>query len=275
MQLYDAHNHLQDERLAPHLDGIVESAHRLQISGMVVNGTREDDWEAVAALADRFPGLVIPSFGLHPWFVPQRSPDWVYRLQRLLERYPRAGVGEIGLDRWKSDLPWEDQEAVFTRQLDVAIAYDRPASVHCLEAWGPLVELLEAGPLPRRGVILHSFGGSPELVERLARLPVYFSFPGAFARDEKVKQHRAFRSVPLDRLLVETDAPDQLPPPELITFTLHDAEHRLLNHPANLRIIYVFLSGLLNMTPEALAEQVARNMAALGWAGVSEAAATP
>lgn len=259
MRFYDAHNHLQDDRWADTLVERLASSRRAGVERMVVNGTHESDWDAVARAADDFPDAIIPSFGLHPWFVPERSPAWLSTLCSFIERYPGAGVGEIGLDRWKEGLPEKEQEEVFLQQLRVAAERDRPVSIHCLQAWGRLVELLESEPLPTHGFLLHSYGGSAELVTRLARCGAYFSFPGAFAREKKARQRDAFRQVPRDRLLVETDAPDQLPPRHLQTVKVEDAEGRPLNHPANLPAIYEGLAELLEVPLEQLVQQVEQN----------------
>src|SRR5438477_18936 len=72
---------------------------RLGVGRAVVNGTREDDWPAVAALAAAQP-WVLPSFCLHPWYAPKRTANWLDGLRQQLDAHPRAGVGEIGLDRW-------------------------------------------------------------------------------------------------------------------------------------------------------------------------------
>ncbi|MCD8481448.1 MAG: TatD family hydrolase [Verrucomicrobia bacterium] len=211
MRLYDAHNHLQDERLEAQANELVRAARETGVVRMVVNGSTESDWTDVTALAERHPDIVIPSYGLHPWYIHERTAQWEARLREALSARPSA-VGEIGLDRWKADLPWEGQEDVFCTQLRIAAEHNVPASIHCLQAWGRLVERLESTPLPACGFILHSYGGSAELVDRLAPLGAYFSFPGAFAREKKERQREAFRRVPPDRLLIETDAPDQLPP---------------------------------------------------------------
>ena len=92
--LCDAHNHLQDEWLAPHLDSVAAAATRLGIGAMVVDGTAEHDWPQVAALASRFP-FVRPSYGLHPWDIATRSPHWLEMLRTQLLADPRAAVGEI------------------------------------------------------------------------------------------------------------------------------------------------------------------------------------
>ena len=258
MRLYDAHNHLQDERLLDRADALLREAADEGIAHMVVNGATETDWPDVAALYERHPDHIIPSYGLHPWYVQQRSDQWEQRLCAALDAHP-AGVGEMGLDRWKSDLSWEGQEEVFIAQLRIAAERNLPASIHCLQAWGRLYEILEQEPRPACGFLLHSYGGSAEMVERFAPLGAYFSFPGAFAREKKERQREAFRRVPPDRLLIETDAPDQHPPPRLITHPLKDNEGQALNHPANLAAVYRYVADMLDEPVEQLAARVETN----------------
>ena len=262
MPLLDAHNHLQDERFAGRQDELVAAARSVGVARMVVNGACEEDWADVLDLARRFPGLVLPSFGVHPWYVPQRSADWEKTLIRFLDTVPSA-VGEIGLDRWKPDLPWTDQEAVFARQLAIAAERNLPASIHCLQAWGPLIELLERGPLPARGFLLHSFGGSAETAERLVPLGAFFSLPGCYALERKAKQRAVFLRIPPDRLLIETDAPDQSLPPERVTHPLAGPDGRPLNHPANLTAVYDFAAELFGETRAVLEARVAANFTRL------------
>src|SRR5712671_1882505 len=111
LRLFDAHNHLQDERLQPLLDAVLESLAQEPIVKMVVNGSCEEDWPAVKALAEKNP-RVIPSFGYHPWYVKERTPGWQRRLTDFLDSVPSA-IGEIGLDRWIKNYDLEDQAEVF------------------------------------------------------------------------------------------------------------------------------------------------------------------
>jgi TatD DNase family protein len=255
---FDAHNHLQDERLAPFLEEIVAAVEREGIRAMVVNGSAEADWPAVAALADRYP-WVVPSFGYHPWYVKERTADWQANLLRFLDR-ARGAVGEIGLDRWVKDHDLALQEELFVWQMGVAAERNLPASIHCLQAWGRLLELLRAGPRPARGFVLHSFGGPKEMIAPLAELGAYFSLPGYFALERKVRQRETFRLVPRDRLLIETDAPDQLLPEERTAYPLRDpGTGKPINHPANLGAVYRFAADLLNEPVETLATRVEEN----------------
>jgi TatD DNase family protein len=170
--LYDAHNHLQDDWLRPHWERIAADRVAAGIGAMVVNGTCEADWPVVAELARRFP-WVRPSYGLHPWDVGNASPAWRDALRRQLDADPRAVVGEIGLDRWileraRPDDPrlaglrrasLAEQEEAFRWQLALAAERGRPASVHCLEAWGALSAALAETPRPSAGFCSTPTGG--------------------------------------------------------------------------------------------------------------------
>ena len=281
-RIFDAHNHLQDDRFAGQQETILRAAAAAGIAGMVVNGACESDWPAVSELAARHPGLVLPSFGWHPWYLDERGPDWETALEQRLEQHPEACVGEIGLDRWMLDNPgrWRSlladagqnkseppsfavQEAAFTAQLRLAARMNRPANIHCLQAFGRLRELLVTTPRPDRGFLLHSYGGPAELVPVFARMGAYFSFPGYFLHERKAKQRDVFRSVPPERLLVETDAPDQMPPESAVIHPLAGPAGRPLNHPANLPAICRNLAEFLGLPEESLAAQVAQNFARL------------
>jgi TatD DNase family protein len=259
MRLYDAHNHLQDERFAGVQEALLATARAGGVARMVVNGSCEEDWPAVAALARRFP-IVLPSFGYHPWHLQERSPLWRENLSQLLDQTPDAVLGEIGLDRWKPGLAYEGQEEVFTAQLRLAAERNLPASIHCLQAWGRLRELLREGPRPARGFLLHSYGGPAEMVAPLAKLGAYFSFPGYYLHERKARQRETFKRVPPGRLLIETDAPDQLPPAAALAHPLADpATGRSINHPANLGAIYRGLAAWLGEPVESLAARVEDN----------------
>jgi TatD DNase family protein len=259
MRLYDAHNHLQDERFAGRQAELVAVAEREGVARMVVNGACESDWPQVRELARQFP-VVLPSFGCHPWYIGERTPGWLANLRRFLDETPGAVIGEIGLDRWKPDLPYEGQEEVFTAQLALAAERNLPASIHCLQAWGRLHELLRAGPRPARGFLLHSYGGPVEMVAPLAKLGAYFSFPGYYLHERKAHQRETFKHIPIDRLLIETDAPDQLPPDESNPHPLTDpVTGKAINHPANLRAIGDGLARVLGESPETLAARLEEN----------------
>lgn len=217
----------------------------------VVNGTHPSDWDRVGELADRFE-VVKPSFGLHPWHVNNRPDDWKERFESCLDR-PNAAVGEIGLDRWVEGYDIEAQVDAFRFQYRLARMRQLPISIHCLRAWGLLYDLLKEEGASERGFLLHSYGGPAEMVEPFAALGARISFSGYFALDTQAKKRAAFERIPLDRLLVETDAPDMLGPKGLIAETLEDENGRLINSPLNLPRIYEYVARMRAMSLESLA----------------------
>jgi TatD DNase family protein len=257
LRLYDAHNHLQDERFGSQSQDLLAAAVKEGVVKMVVNGSCEEDWPKVLDLARRH-SEVIPSFGYHPWYVKERSRDWQKKLLKFLDEVPSA-IGEIGLDRWIEDYDTPQQEEVFIWQLRLAAERNLPVSIHCLKAWGWLLEILQSEPHPKCGFVLHSFGGPKEMIPALAELGAYFSFPGYFAHERKVKQREAFREVPPGRLLIETDAPDQLLRERLSNYSITDSKGKPLNHPANLGAVYRFVAEFLEKQLEKLAEEVEGN----------------
>lgn len=275
--LFDAHNHLQDESLAPHLDALLAELPGLGLRGAVVNGTCEADWTRVSILSRQAPWLT-PSFGLHPWDCGNRAEGWLLSLERMLEDHPGAAVGEIGIDRWILDraapddarlaglrrAPLAEQQEVMATQLELAVKLGRAATIHCLDAHATLLEQLRNTHLPDRGFLLHAYSGPAELVEAFADLGAYFSFNGSFVDPRKKRARAAFRVVPSDRLLVETDAPAMPLPEDLRTHSLPSAPGgETINHPGNIKAAYTRLAELLDVEVPALAARCAENFGRL------------
>ncbi len=258
MNLFDAHNHWHHAKLAPHRREIEPELLRIGLVAAIVNGTQEGDWDHVASLAIE-DQRAWPAFGVHPWNVSDRSPHWLEKLEDMLATHRLASVGEIGLDRWIEGHNLEDQAAVFTAQLALAVKYDRPATVHCLRAWGALTEIVRHHVLPPRGFLLHAYGGSVDLTDEFVERGAYFSFSPYFLHERKTGQREVFRILPLDRLLVETDAPSLWPPADRNPRPLQDADGEPVNHPANLDVAYAGLAEVRGCEVEELAAAVEKN----------------
>lgn len=205
----DAHCHLQDAAFRPDLEAILDRASQNGVRRFVINGTCPDDWERVAELAETC-SEVLPHFGVHPWKVEKLGDGWEARLRGYLHKFPRAGIGEIGLDTKLTSAPMELQRKVFRCQLDLSRELDRPCTIHLIGAWPELHAELKENPPPR--FLLHSFAGSAEQVSAFVDQNAWFSFGGAVLRapgSEKLR--KAIQAVPGDRLLLETDSPFQHP----------------------------------------------------------------
>jgi TatD DNase family protein len=204
----DAHLHLQDRRYCGRARQVIDRALGQGVRRMLCNGTSESDWAAVLELA-ACSDTVVPFLGIHPWQAETVSADWCRRLEELVRDHG-CGLGEIGLDR-RCRVDRAQQERVFLAQLDLACRYDRPLVIHCVQAWGTLIDLLGHSRSSRTGppIMMHSFSGSLEIMERLTRMGVSLSFSMRLLDPGQQQLRQVFARVPLDRLLLETDAPDQ------------------------------------------------------------------
>lgn len=273
MNLYDAHQHFHFAELTPHRAAIDADLRRTGVRGAVVNGTSEDEWPVVAQLA-RDHDWVVPSFGIHPWDCGNRGPDWLKKLRAVLLAGPPSGVGEIGLDRWiidglKADdprlaglrvAPLAEQTEVFAAQLALAAELNRAASIHCVQAWGALLEALKKNPRPARGFLLHGYAGPAEMIKTFTDLGAYFSFNIQLLEPKHAVRLNNFRHIPVKRLLVETDAPTKLPAGALNRFPLPSAaDGTAVNHPANVVVTYEALAQLRDVPLATLAPQIEQN----------------
>ncbi len=254
---YDAHCHLQDPRLRAWRSAERDSPEESRILKRVVNGTRPEDWDDVRALGNDRPD-VIPSIGLHPWNVNTAGESWRSDFERHLDS-GECAVGEIGLDRWVKDYDIEAQKDAFLFQWRLARERRLPVSIHCLRAWGLLLELLQEDGPSETGFLLHSYGGPKEMVASFVDLGARFSFSGYFAHESKAKKRDAFRVVPLGRLLVETDAPDMLGPERVQFESLFDDAGEAINSPLNLIPVYEYAAEMRGLAIEEFVRIVAEN----------------
>ncbi|MBL9115272.1 MAG: TatD family hydrolase [Verrucomicrobiaceae bacterium] len=259
MKLFDAHNHLQDERLIPHLEQITSELPKLGLVESVVAGSGAEDWPEVEALANHY-SWVRPSFGVHPWYVSEQPGNWQQILVQFLEASPNAMVGEIGLDRWIKDADVPLQLRFFKTQLQMAADLKRTPTVHCLQAWGLLLETIKSAPRQARGFLLHSYGGPSEMVSEFVKLGAHFSVSPYFLHARKAAQLNTFLQViPIERLHLETDAPDMWPPPERCPYPLLDPAGRPINDPRNITWFYDEFAKLKNLNAEDLAAILEQN----------------
>jgi len=244
--IYDAHLHLQDSRLDPIRSDLPNWFLENRVDRIVVNGTRAADWFMVEQLAEQLP-QVIPSFGLHPWWIEERPEDWFNKLESSLESSPSV-IGEIGLDKWFKKENIKDQVSVFLEQWHLANERKLPVTIHCLKAWGTLLDLIRKHPHQGPGFLLHSYSGPLEMVDQWVELGARFSISGHFAHPRKASRREVFQRIPLNRILIETDAPDMPPPEEWTEFSIHsNTEQKPVNHPGNLTSIYQFAAKWLEI----------------------------
>ena len=171
LQFTDAHAHLPEN---PADDGRITVPANAKI---LLNSTCAEDFPRVASLAEKFPGQIVPAFGIHPWFADERNGETERLLRKYLSDTYGATVGEIGIDRCRGNA--KSQEIIFREQLKIAAEFCVPVSIHCVRAFGKLEQILrefyDTGTLPP--FLLHAYGGSPEQAKIFAKLGGVFSNP--------------------------------------------------------------------------------------------------
>jgi len=259
-RLFDAHIHLQDQRLRGCVARVLSEARsRAGVENWACNGCCERDWPQVQELARKHPE-VVPNYGLHPWFIQERSEQWLQTLRDLLESQPEAGLGECGLDRSQraSHLDFDEQISVMTQQIRLAAELQRPVSVHCVRAFGKMLEVVQQeGPFPH-GFVLHSWAGNVEQVKAFCKIEgCSFSISGHTMSLPSRKARPMLQQIPLEKLLVETDAPDGKPNTQTdIEVALPEPppdSSRLLNHPGNIRVVVEYVAEMTGQDTATIA----------------------
>jgi len=250
MLLFDAHCHLQDPRILDRTRELIHNWKKARGGFMVCCATREDDWNTVKELAD-CNQEIIPSLGIHPWYVQSVSKGWEADLEEALTSIP-SGVGEIGLDFAVPSPDRKLQEKIFLRQLEMARELGRPVSVHIRKAWDALIRIMKSLGTLKSGGLIHAYSGSSDLIPQLESFGFSISFSGSLAIPGNKKSPKAVGAVSPDRLLLETDSPFILP-------RLPETKGETINQPAFLRYYLERGAAILNISPEKLADLTHEN----------------
>jgi TatD DNase family protein len=213
--LVDSHCHLDDAQFDADRDEAVERALAAGVEQMVAIGTGNGppDLEAGIRLAEKYPAM-LATVGIHPHDASKADDNALARLPELLRHPKVVALGEIGLDYHYDFSPPEKQKAVFAAQMEIARAAGKPIVIHTREAWDDTFSMLERywKPTHLPGV-LHCFSGGSLEAERGLALGFYLSFGGLITFPKARDVQAAAAAAPLDRILLETDAPYLAPVP--------------------------------------------------------------
>lgn len=255
--MFDSHCHLDAEEYDDDREGVLARAREAGITGIMVPGYTPAEWPRLAPLAQR-DARVVCAVGLHPLYVHELTPEErsaaLEALPDWLVRTRSRAVGECGLDMFVSkrggaDL--ETQSVIVRQQLALARELKLPIILHCVRAHARMLALLdEVGALPG---VMHAYGGPAELVPEYVKRGMRFSFGGILTHDNARKPRHAVTAVPLDRLLVETDGPSQVP---------HGVE-RTRSEPADVARVLEVMASLRSESVRELAQVTEDNARAL------------
>jgi TatD DNase family protein len=257
----DAHCHLADRRLDADRDALLERSRAAGVGTWIQGGYDPEDWARQAALAQSVGDGFVCAFGLHPWFALE-APDVRLdaALRRLEEMLPAVGLlGETGLDRFRLRKLPEARRAEADRrqrrafQAQLALAYGKryPLVLHVVRAHADVLAKLESlGPPPAGGMV-HSFSGSADDARRYLALGLHLSFGTGALRAGREPLLAIAATVPPERRLLETDAPDQAAEP------LAPDGSATLNEPAKLLSVARALAPLVGASAERVLDDAA------------------
>ena len=245
--MIDAHLHWTDERFDPDREKLFEQARQAGVNLFLSASARPEEWQKLIDFS-RMHKNVRPFIGTHPWYASTHDEAL---FKNLLNRFPETGVGEIGLDAVKGN---PEQERLFVAQLNVAADLNRPCVIHCVKSFDKTAEILKKLKKKPPALMFHGFSGTLAQATFLSRFNAYFSFSGAVLQENREKLRSVLTALPCDRILIETDAPDMLPPE---SFRLPDEKGR--NLPAALPLIIKGIAAVRGVDVSSLLPVLQQN----------------
>lgn len=249
MEWIDTHCHLDEDAFSQDCADVVARAVDAGVIGMLAIGITLDSCRRAIALTQRFEH-VFATVGIHPNYVSAaQRDDWSQIVE--LARSPKVvGLGETGLDQYWDHSPLELQADYFDRHIQLSKDLDLPFVVHCREAEPEVVSQLRRHAMqsPLKGV-MHAFCGSAETAAACLDMGLFLSIGGmvTFKKNESLRQIAA--TIPLDRLLIETDAPYLAPTPF----------RGKRNEPAHVRLTAACLAEIRGVSKEEIAQATTTN----------------
>jgi TatD DNase family protein len=211
--LSDTHCHLEMLGDDPEIGKLITNAREEGLSLIVTIGTDPDSSRRASALSKVYPD-VWATVGIHPHESGMATPEAMETFRQLIRENPRIrGIGETGLDYHYDHAPRETQKSSFVRHIALAREVRLPLVVHSRNAAPDTLELLKKEGASEVGGILHCFSENWEMAEALLGLNFMISFSGIITFKNAAALREVVSRVPLDRILIETDAPYLAPAP--------------------------------------------------------------
>lgn len=252
--LIDIGANLTHESFVHDLDEVLVRAARSGVTRFIATGTTVAGSEAALRLAAQRPGTVWATAGIHPHHAAEFSPQAVRDLQAMLSDPRAVAVGECGLDYCRNYAPSGDQRQAFEGQLGIAAECGKPVFLHQRDAHDEFLRMLRDYRSSLAGGVAHCFTEGPAVLDDYLELGLHIGITGWICDERRGADLRAaVARLPLDRLLLETDAPYLLPR------TLNPKPRTRRNEPAYLTEVLRVVAGCMQQTAEAVAAASSRN----------------
>lgn len=209
--IFDTHAHYDSEQFDKDREALLGSTlPEAGVCGIINMGADLKGCRDTVALTEQYP-FVYGAVGIHPECARELPGDWLSQIREMLRGEKIVAIGEIGLDyHWLDECPKERQQEVFAVQLELSKELSLPVAVHDREAHGDTLAFLQRY---RPQGVVHCFSGSVEMARELLKLDLYLGIGGVVTFKNARHLIDVVREMPLDRLLLETDAPYMAPVP--------------------------------------------------------------
>lgn len=247
--MIDTHCHIDDPVYQPILDSFIQNQKKAGVEKILVPGVNTDSIHTVQEVCRQYPDYLLPAIGLHPEEV---KDNWQADLKAIYSallskiHIPYIAIGEIGLDYHFDTTYKQEQQQAFQVQLQWAVEQNLPVMIHCRDATEDCLRILSEFPTLQG--VMHCFSGSAETAERIVKMGLYLGIGGVITfKNCHLKEHLS--SIPLERIVLETDAPYMTPVP----FRGKTNESRYMIYVAQV------LSDIYSYDIEQILNQTSRN----------------
>ncbi|KRM92921.1 TatD family hydrolase [Liquorilactobacillus cacaonum] len=248
MEIFDSHTHINSPEFDNDIPDVIERARALDVTAMLVVGYDSVSTEKLKRMLTIFPNIY-GAVGCHPEDAPNFNEKFVSELKENFKIEKMKVLGEIGLD-YHCDVDHELQKKVLRLQIRLAHELNVPIAIHNRDAFMDVYQILKEEDVKSIGGIMHSFNGDAAWAKKFLDLGMYLSYSGVSTFNNATEVREAFIATPLNRILVETDAPYLAPIPF----------RGLRNEPGYTRYTIEFLAQLRRVSVESLAKQTYQNM---------------
>ena len=246
--LIDTHSHIDMENYKDRFEEVLQTAKEYGVEKIVIPGVEPSGFERILSLCEKYENIY-GAVGIHPEEVNYFDENSEKLLKEYLKHEKIIAVGEIGLDYYWDKSQTEKQKEIFEKQILIAKEAKKPVLVHDREAHQDTFEILKKTNAAEIGVVMHCFSGSSEFAAECVKEGFYIALGGVTTFKNAKKAKEVAKTVPLDRLLLETDAPYMTPVP------YRGKE----NQPAYVKFVAQEIANLRNISFEEVAKATTEN----------------
>ena len=250
MEIFDTHCHLDVSAFDLDRDDVLSRCRAQGISKIIIPAIQSKTWYHILDLCQSEKGLY-PALGLHPVFINQHNVDDLEKLEQLLDTANPVAIGEIGLDFYikEHDQKQHQQQQIdlFEAQLHIAKNNNLPVILHVRKAHDQVLQLLKK--IKVKGGFSHAFNGSLQQAEQYIELGFKLGFGGTLTYENSTKIHNLAKTLPLESIVLETDAPDMVV----------ESHRGKRNSPEYIMECLTALAKIRNQDVDVIAKQTSQN----------------